>query len=419
MFAGSLVVMGGFLYFIYQTNGNQAPTTPTLAGGAVIQTSIGKVEKSRPDEQTQVPETSPIFKEIQKSEDKKVEAAETGTSSYIAGIQFRNEQRAANMPSEQSGESAPATGIDDILNKRKQEQHNNKQQVAQGQQGQQVRAAPLFDEDMFLKEEIQNAQQIKEKMSAQVGEMKIKGSGFVAQTHYASDTKSTMADESGSSYLSMASNGTGKGSSAKKGGRDLSSQIEDKKTGSVDTKTLNRGKRYYGILNIGINTDEPSPTTATVIEGGDLMGAEFIAETPVRAGEKAVITFNSMAVNGKDYQVRAIALDPESQRSGLADSVNRHIMERYLKLGIAAFVDGYADSLQDSTTTMNDSGNTTTKTNAVTDSATQMKIAVGKVGEAFVPAFEDEFKRPPTIEVNSNREVVIMLLDPLELDKQK
>lgn len=429
VFAGSLVVMGGFLYFIYnQANSASDISVPEVKSGAVLETSISSIQKSRPDETSVIPETSPMFKEIQKAEDQKIEAAESGQSSYITGLKFRNEERTAANNVAKEAEARPATGIDDILKKREQERRNQQKTQAQGQQAQSAQPVPIFDEDAFLKAEVDHAEHSKEKMTNEAGLMRTKASGFAAQNNFVADGKSTMADtESGSadnSYLGMATgSNTGannnKKSSIKSGGRDLAAQIEDRRGGdAVDTKLLNRGKRYYSILNIGINTDEISPTTATVIEGGDLIGAEFISENPVRTGEKAVVMFNSMAVNGRDYQVRAIALDPESQRSGLADSVNRHIMERYLKLGIAAFVDGYADSLQDSTTTVNSDGNATTQTNGVTDSATQLKIAVGKVGEAFVPAFEDEFKRPPTVEVESNREVVIMLLDPLELVKE-
>jgi hypothetical protein len=47
-----------------------------------------------------------------------------------------------------------------------------------------------------------------------------------------------------------------------------------------------------------------------------------------------------------------------------------------------------------------------------------MKVAVGKVGEKFSPAFEEGFKRPPTVTVDGNREIVIMLLDPIDIIKK-
>lgn len=389
---------------------------PAVQTGVHVETSIGRIEKPRLDETSTLSDSSPMMEEIKKDNEKKIEVAETTDASYIDGLRFRQQERQdARERENATTQRRPETGIDDITRQR------DKERARQGQaQGQGNAQVALFDEDQFLKDELTLAKVTKEPMKKSFGDID-KKVGFVAVSNY---------DDSGASSIGSASDKSGedpytsqymakyKGGAAK-GGISFEDQVLGRGSKNVETKTLNRGTRYYSVLNIGINTDEISPTTATVLEGGDLIGAEFIAETPARAGEKAVVIFNSMSVGGKDYSVRAIALDPETQRSGLADSVDRHIMERYLKLGIAAFVDGYADSLQDSTTTVSSEGSTTTQNSAVPDGATQTKIAIGKVGEAFVPAFEEEFKRPPTVEVNSGREVVVMLLDPIELPKEK
>lgn len=415
MFIVGLAVMGGALFFIWDTlTGSNEAEHPQVTTGAEVETSVSKITRAKPGEQTVIPETSPMMQELENTKKEEMHNAETGTQSYIESLEFKQKERARVIESERAA-NAPTqeTGIDDIIAKRNRERANAQQNKNSGAAAQ----TPIFDEALFLKTELDSAKATKESFKRAVTGIRDSGSGFVAVSNY-KDSESENAQSNAEAYDGKfvpryAKNGSG----SKSGERDFASQVTDVGSAKIETKTLNRGKRYYSVLNIGINTDEISPTTATVIEGGDLIGAEFIAETPVRAGEKSVVIFNSMSVGGKDYTVRAIALDPETQRSGLADNVNRHIMERYLKLGIAAFVDGYAESLQDSTTTISPEGSSTTQTSAVPDGATQTKIAVGKVGEAFVPAFEEEFKRPPTVEVYGGREVVIMLLDPIELPK--
>lgn len=413
MFLAGLCVMGVILVVVWrQLTGASTPQQPQVQTGVQLETTISKIEKSRPDEATTIPENSPMMKELKETEDKKIISAEEGEESYISSLRFKQKERAQEKEQEQAvTETKAETGIDDIIARRNREKANTQNAQKGGASSQVV----MFDEDAFLKSELDGAKSPKESMKKVVTGVKEGETGFVAVSSFKevdAEEAQVNADSYTGQYLPKHKKVTGKG-----GARDFSDQVTDVAAPKIETKTLNRGKRYYSVLNIGVNTDEISPTTATVIEGGDLIGAEFIAETPTRAGEKAVVIFNSMSVGGKDYSVRAIALDPDTQRSGLADNVNRHIMERYLKLGIASFVDGYAESLQDSTTTISPEGSTTTKTNSVPDGATQTKIAIGKTGEAFVPAFEDEFKRPPTVEVYSNREVVVMLLDPIELPK--
>lgn len=413
MFLAGLCVMGVILVVVWrQLTGASAPQQPQVQTGVQLETTISKIEKPRPDEATTIPENSPMMKELKETEDKKIVSAEEGQESYISSLRFKQKERAQEKEQEQAAtETKAETGIDDIIARRNREKANAQNAQKGGASSQVV----MFDEDAFLKTELDGAKSPKESMKKVVTGVKEGETGFVAVSSFKevdAEEAQVNADSYTGQYLPKHKKVTGKG-----GARDFSDQVTDVAAPKIETKTLNRGKRYYSVLNIGVNTDEISPTTATVIEGGDLIGAEFIAETPTRAGEKAVVIFNSMSVGGKDYSVRAIALDPDTQRSGLADNVNRHIMERYLKLGIASFVDGYAESLQDSTTTISPEGSTTTKTNSVPDGATQTKIAIGKTGEAFVPAFEEEFKRPPTVEVYSNREVVVMLLDPIELPK--
>ena len=422
LFVVSIAVMVIILVIVWKelTKSNSVDI-PSVETGARLESSISKIEKPRLDQQTILPETSPMMQELEKDKEEKIEAAIAGEESYIEGLRFRQQARQEERAPTTAGSNSPKaeTGIDDIIAKRDRERSQASNNATNNAQ-----PVSLFDEEAFLKKELETAQRPIEDMTKFTSDLFSK-TGFLASNNFTDSSRNndfvsqatgTQGDPYTSQYMAKYNSNSNKSASSK-GERDFSSQVTQE-GGDVEMRTLNRGSRYYGVLNIGINTDEISPTTATVLEGGPLIGAEFLSETPARVGEKSVVIFDSMSVGGADYSVRAIALDPETNRSGLADSVNRHILERYLKLGIAAFVDGYAESLQDSTTTVSSEGSTTTQTSAVPDGATQTKIAIGKVGEAFVPQFEDEFKRPPTVEVNAGREVVIMLLDPIEIPKE-
>jgi hypothetical protein len=414
VFVGSFVIMAGILVMVWRSMSGDAKPPANVQTSAVIETTVSKIPKARPDEVTAAPDTSPMVKQLQKSQEAQIQNAETGKSSYVGGLSF---QKAADVDTNVKKDSAASqdNNIDDIMKRRNQDLARKNGQ--NGKQQQQV--GPILNEDEYLKGVIAETAVNPDKMMQLAQTVRDDDKGFLAQVNYekVKNADGTDATDGDNSYYSSFLPKTDKSKTAKSksGGRSFEEQVSD--VSKVQTKTLNRGLRSYGVLNIGVNTDEISPTTATIIENGDLMGAEFIAEQPVRAGEKAVITFKSMALNGKDYNVRAIALDPATQRTAIADDVNRHILERYLSLGIAAFVSGYADTLQDSTTTVSSEGSTTNQKSAITDAGTQTKVAIGKVGEKFSPAFEEGFKRPPTVTVDGNREIVVMLLDPIDIIK--
>lgn len=191
-----------------------------------------------------------------------------------------------------------------------------------------------------------------------------------------------------------------------------SSMAKQKASGFVHV-----GETYYSVLQIGVNTDEISPIRAVSVDKGILDGAVFVG-SPVRVGEKAALNFTSMSLKGRSYKVNAIALDPETYRSSLADSVDNHVFSRYSKLALAAFVDGYANALTGTQTTTNTDGSQSSITNPLPSASDQMKVGIGKVGEKMTPIFEREFDQPPTVTVEPNRSIVIMFMQELDLNGQ-
>ncbi|MGD1524376.1 TrbI/VirB10 family protein [Vibrio owensii] len=172
---------------------------------------------------------------------------------------------------------------------------------------------------------------------------------------------------------------------------------------------ITAGTVFYSVLEIGVNTDEISPVRATIVQEGPLKGAVLLGQ-PERRGEKAMITFNNMSIDGKDVSINAIALDLDTMRSALADDVDRHIIERYGKLITAAMVQGYAESLVNTSTVTNSDGSTEKVSERLPNTRDQMAYAIGRAGEELVPIFEDEFQRKPTVYVDSNKEIGIMFM---------
>jgi hypothetical protein len=178
--------------------------------------------------------------------------------------------------------------------------------------------------------------------------------------------------------------------------------------------TVNVGEMYYGILQIGVNTDELGPVRAILPGYGKLQGAVLVGEA-VRVNEVTTIKFQNMSLDGKDLGIVAVALDPDTLRPGIVDGVDRHIFERYFKLSLAAASDGYVKALTGTTTTTYPNGSTVAIQDRLPKASDQVASAIGKIGEVLIPKFEKEFDRPPTVTVNSNRDVIIMFLNGVQL----
>lgn len=187
-------------------------------------------------------------------------------------------------------------------------------------------------------------------------------------------------------------------------------------TKTVVAGTVPVGSTVYSVLQIGVNTDELSPVRAVMVEKGRLEGAVLTGD-PKRVGEKAQLTFTSMSLRGRSYSVNAIALDPETYRSVLADGVDNHTFERYSKLFAAAFVEGYADALSGTQTITNTDGSSSSRKDPLPDSAAQVKVGIGEVGKKLSPIYAKEFERPPTVTVEANKSIIIMFMQELDLEK--
>lgn len=190
----------------------------------------------------------------------------------------------------------------------------------------------------------------------------------------------------------------------------------DMTTRTLPSGKINVGEMYMGVLQIGVNTDEISPVRVTIVEQGRLNSA-VLTGMPELRGESAMIEMTDMSVDRQPYAIRAVLLDPETRRSVIADGVNHHTIERYSKLFVASFVEGFASALSGTQTVTNADGTSTQTRDALPETSDQIKAGIGKIGEKVSPIYERQFNRPPTVTVNDNRPVLVMFMRAVDLDQ--
>ncbi len=173
------------------------------------------------------------------------------------------------------------------------------------------------------------------------------------------------------------------------------------------------GTIYNAVLETAINSDEPSPVLAKIVSG-KLKGTRLIGKM-VTSGEKVVIEFKTASVPSKEKSiaVSAIAIDPNSSRTGLASDVDRHYFLKYGVLLGAAFLGGYADALasQNTTTTQNADGSVLTKTGQLSDKQVTQQ-ALGSVGKELANQTRSQVQSiKPTITVNAGSAIGVLLME--------
>lgn len=222
-----------------------------------------------------------------------------------------------------------------------------------------------------------------------------------------------------------------KATAAEKGGKEgatttvATNTTETSKTTTKDTgkskiskSIVKAGTVYFGVLDTAINSDEPGPVLATIVQG-KLKGAKLLGtiELPPNA-EKVLIKFNQLSLPGKaeSIGINAFAIDPDTARTAMGSDVDHHYLLRYGTLFASSFMEGFGKAISQSgsTVTTFPTGNTQTA-NPVLSTKQQVEVALGTVGEKFGKQLEPIFNRPITVYVDQGLGVGILFMKDADI----
>lgn len=219
-------------------------------------------------------------------------------------------------------------------------------------------------------------------------------------------------DTSGTSGSSGSGSGTGSSSGSAGGSSG---------TGEVIVKA---GSILFASLDTAINSDEPGPVMATIIQGkfkgakviGTLQAAAQAAGASNNRPEKVTLNFASLSMDAfpKSISIQAVAIDPDTARTALASDVDHHYLLRYGTLFASSFMSGYAKVItaQGTTQTSTTAGSTTTQTPTLSPRQ-QIFGALGEVGKNFSNAASSYFSTPNTITVDAGTGIGLLVLQDI------
>lgn len=174
---------------------------------------------------------------------------------------------------------------------------------------------------------------------------------------------------------------------------------------------IKAGTIIFAVLDTAINSDEPGPVMATVVEG-QFKGAKLIGAI-TRQDKKVLISFDKFNLPNASSIVRinAVAVDPQTARTALSSETDSHYLLRYGSLFAASFFQGYAQALTQSGAVVSQSATGTVSTFPDLSPKQKIFVGLGNVGNRYSSVLNDVFNTPPTVKVNSGVGIGVLFTD--------
>lgn len=183
------------------------------------------------------------------------------------------------------------------------------------------------------------------------------------------------------------------------------------------------GDVAYAVLDRGFNSDDPAaPIFATITDlderqrPGPLHGIRMMGQI-VYSQTQASIRFTTMILqDGRQGPMQAIAITVDQARTGVAEDVDNHVLQRYGGLVVAGLLQGVGQV-----------GQQLTQQNTVTTFSDGIAVQSGRgidwisagmgatlpVGQAMTAVAARSFSRPPTLSSTVNFPIGIVFLQPV------
>lgn len=174
------------------------------------------------------------------------------------------------------------------------------------------------------------------------------------------------------------------------------------------------GTILYAVLLTAVNSDEPGPVLAEIVQG-KLKGGRLIG-TLSNQGKKVLLSFNTLNLPklSQSIAINTVAIDEGTARTALSSYTNSHYWLRYGTLFASAFIQGYGQSFLNSGSPYSGAV-IINPTNTTPDLSPRDRVFVGlgQVGLQYSSALRDVFNTPPTVHVFSGTPMGILFLADL------
>ncbi len=181
----------------------------------------------------------------------------------------------------------------------------------------------------------------------------------------------------------------------------------------VEDILIPAGTIEYAQLMIEANTDAPGPVMAQIVSG-PLRGGRVIGSFQ-STEEYLVLSFNMVVIDGINYPVQAVAVDPGTTMPGLITEIDRRYFRRVVLPAAAAFVEGLTEAVSESgSTTIFIDGNTVSQSTSDKDNRQEVASGIAEAGQELSDILDEEADRTrPMLRVASGTPLGILFVSPV------
>lgn len=176
------------------------------------------------------------------------------------------------------------------------------------------------------------------------------------------------------------------------------------------------GTIEYAQLILEANTDAPGPVLAQIMSG-PLNGAKILGSF-TSTDNYLTLNFSTIVIDGIDYSVQAVAIDPGTTLPGVITEIDRRYFKRIILPMAAEFVTGLTEAISESgSTSVFVSNDTVTSSTSNKNSDQEVASGISKAGEKFGDILDEEAdKTKPMLRVASGTPIGVLFVAPV-IDK--
>lgn len=181
----------------------------------------------------------------------------------------------------------------------------------------------------------------------------------------------------------------------------------------VEDIIIPAGTIEYGQLLMEANTDAPGPVLAQIVSG-PLRGARVLGSFS-STDEYLVLNFSMVVIDGIDYPVQAVAIDPETTLPGVITEIDRRYFKRIVLPMAASFVEGLTNAISESgTTSVFISDSNVTQSTEDKDSRQEVASGVSEAGQTLKEILDEEAdSTQPMLRVAAGTPLGILFVMPV------
>lgn len=204
------------------------------------------------------------------------------------------------------------------------------------------------------------------------------------------------------------------GRSGDSGSRNSDEFTFEKDGDEIETIIIPAGEVFYGQMVTTANSDVDGPILANIYSG-PLRGARLLGRFEKTDANLLVLTFDKIVIDGYDYQIEAVAVDPETVSPGVVTDVDYHWLTRVILPGAAAFIEGMGRAYAEQENTIAVQGDTVLQTTPPLNTTGKIATGVSEMASVVGEIFEDEADKvdEPTVIVAAGTPIGILFIDAL------